>query len=225
MSDRLYPADIVENTVEYHLAKNSTKSQVIYIMVILGFMFAVISLPFIYVNVTVQGGGIIRPITEKAEIKALVSGRISDIFFTEGQMVYAGDTLLIIQSAKLISQYVLLDKQKKEIENYISDLEKLIKLKASYFKSSKYQGEYLKFKDQITQVKSKRKKAKRELDRIKVLLDQEFISEKEYDDKKYQYILVNNEYNVTVTNQLSIWKSDLSRYKSNLEDINSQIKK
>ncbi len=223
MNNKLYSTDIVESTVEYHLSKNSTKSQVIYIMVILGFMFAVISLPFIYVNVTVQGSGIIRPITEKAEIKALVSGRISDIFFTEGQMVYAGDTLLIIQSAKLISQHVLLDKQKKEIENYISDLEKLIKLKASYFKSSKYQGEYLKFKDQITQVKSKRKKAKRELDRIKVLLDQEFISEKEYDDKKYQYILVNNEYNVTVTNQLSIWKSDLSRYKSNLEDINSQI--
>lgn len=223
MSNKLYPTDIVESTVEYHLAKNSTKSQVIYIIVILAFVIAIVSLPFIYVNVTVQGVGIIRPVTEKTEVKALVSGKISDIYIKDGQNVQKGDTIIIIQSDKLTSQYLLLEKQKQEIENYIKDLETLIILKASIFKSDKYQGEYIKFKEQITQVKNKQKKAKRELDRIKILLEQEFISKKEYDDLKYQYTLVDNEYNVIVTNQLSIWKSDLSRYRSSLEDIKSQI--
>ncbi len=223
MSNKLYPTDIVENTVEYHLAKNSTKSQVIYITVILAFVIAIISLPFLYVNVTVQGNGIVRPVTEKTEVKALVSGRISGIFIKDGQIVQKGDTLIIIQSAKLTSQYSLLEKQKQETENYITDLKKLVILKASTFKSDKYQGEYFKFKDQIAQVKNKRKKAKRELDRNKVLLEQEFISKKEYDDLKYQYTLMDNEYNVTVTNQLSIWKSDLSRYRLSLNDLKSQI--
>ena len=54
-------------------------------------------------------------------------------------------------------------------------------------------------------------------------MEQEFISKKEYDDLKYQYTLTDNEYNVTVTNQLSIWKSDLSRYGSSLDDLKSQI--
>ncbi len=223
MSNKLYPAEIIESTVEYHLAKNSTKSQVIYITVILAFVIAIVSLPFIYVNITVQGSGIVRPVTEKTEVKALVSGRVSGIFIKDGQAVQKGDTMLIIQSAKLTSQYALLEKQKQENENYIADLKKLVILKASTFKSDKYQGEYFRFKDKITQVKNKRKKAKRELDRNKVLLEQEFISKKEYDDLKYQYTLADNEYNITVTNQLSIWKSDLSRYKPSLEDLKSQI--
>ena len=223
MRDRLYPTDIVEDTVEYHLAKNSTKSQVIFITVVLTLVIAIVSLPFIYVDVTVQGTGIIRPVTEKTEVKALVSGRISGIFVMDGQTVQKDDTLLIIQSATLASQYSLLEKQKQETEDYIADLEKLVILKASDFNSEKYQGEYFKFKEQITQVKNKRKKAKRELERNEVLLKQEFISKKEYDDLKYQYTLADNEYNVTVTNQLSIWKSELSRYRSSLEDTKSQI--
>jgi HlyD family secretion protein len=212
-----------EDTIEYHLSKNSTKSQIIYITIVLTFIIAVVLLPFIFVNVTVQGGGIIRPVTEKTEVKALVSGRIATIYISDEQQVFKGDTLLIIQSDKLSSQYALLQKQIQEKENFISDLDKLVMLKASTFKSSKYQGEYFKFKEQITQVKNKRKKAKRELDRNKVLLEQEFISKKEYDDLKYQYTLAQNDYNVTVTNQLSIWKSDLSRYKSSLHELKSQL--
>lgn len=223
MSNKLYTTDIVESTIEYHLEKNSTKSQIIYIVVILAFIMGIVSLPLIYVNVTVQGAGIVRPVTEKTEVKALVSGRISSIFIKDGQTVQKGDTIIIIQSAKLTSQYSLLEKQKQETENYIKDLEKLVILKASTFKSNKYQGEYFKFKEQIAQVKNKRKKAKQELDRNKTLLEQEFISKKEYDDLKYQYTLVDNEYNVIVSNQLSIWKSDLSRYRLSFEDTKSQI--
>lgn len=223
MNKEIYPKHIIECTTEYYLSKNSTKSQVIYITVVLAFIIAVVMLPFIFVNVTVQGSGIIRPVTEKTEVKALVSGRIATIYISDEQQVFKGDTLLIIQSDKLSSQYALLQKQIQEKENFISDLNKLVILKASTFKSSKYQGEYFKFKEQITQVKNKRKKAKRELDRNKVLLKQEFISKKEYDDLKYQYTLAQNDYNVTVTNQLSIWKSDLSRYKSSLHELKSQL--
>lgn len=223
MNKRIYPTYIIESLVEYHLAKNSTKSQVIYMIVILFFVIAIVLLPFIYVNVTVQGSGIVRPVTEKTEVKSLVSGRISNIYISNEQQVCKGDTLVIIQSDKLSSQHYLLKKQMKETKGFIADLEKLVILKASTFQSTKYHGEYLKFKEQITQVKNKRKKAKRELDRNKVLLKQEFISQKEYDDLKYQYTVADNEYHVTVTNQLSLWKSALTNYKSNLADLNAQL--
>src|SRR6056297_1200549 len=219
-----YTTDITENTVEYHLSRNSVKSQIIYIIVILAFILALVLLPYIYINVTVQGMGFIRPVTEKTEVKALVSGRISKIFISDGNRVCKDDTILILNSsAKFKSQYSLLMKRQKETNNYISDLEKLVVLKASTFKSGKYQGEYYKFKNQITQVKNKRRKIKRELERNQILLEQEFISKKEYDDLKYQYTLANNEYNITVSNQLSVWSSDLSRHRATLEEVNSQI--
>jgi len=219
----IYSKNFSEGTIEYLLSKNSTKSQVIYITVVLAFIVAMVLLPFIFVNVTVQGGGIVRPVTEKTEVKALVSGRVAKVFIVDAQQVFKGDTLLLIQSDKLNSQYAFIKKQITETEGFISDLEKLVILKASTFVSGKYQGEYLKFKKQITQVKNKRKKAKLELDRNEILLEQEFISRKEYNDLKYRYTLAQDEYEVTVTNQLSIWKSDLSRYRSTLEDLKSQL--
>lgn len=223
MSNKFYPADISEFTTEYHLSKNSTKSQVVYITVIFAFFIAMVLLPFIYVSVTVQGNGIIRPVTEKTKVKALVSGRISNVRIVDGQQVCKGDTLLIIQSDQLKSQFSLLQKEIQQKKDFISDLKKIVALKASTFKSEKYQGEYYKFKERITQVKSKRKKAKRELSRNKALFEQEFISQKKYDDLKYQYTIANDEYNVVVTSQLSLWKADLSRHKSTLEDLKSKL--
>ncbi|MCG8476538.1 MAG: HlyD family secretion protein, partial [Cytophagales bacterium] len=219
----LYPPDIIEQTTEYHLAKNTIRSQVIYLVVVVAFLAGIVSLPFIRVNVSMQSGGIVRPITEKTEVKALVSGRISHIFISNEQEVSKNDTLLSIQSDQLTSKYYFLDKQITETKDFISDLKKLVSLKATHFASTKYQGEYLKFKEQIRQAKNKRNKAEKELNRNKELLEHEFISKKDYDDLVYQHTLSENEYKVTVSNQLSLWKADLTRQKSNLADLKVQL--
>ena len=65
-------------------------------------------------NVTVQGVGIVRSVTEKTEVKALVSGRGANVFIENEQQVLEGDTVLIVQSDKLSSQRNLLQKQIKE---------------------------------------------------------------------------------------------------------------
>ena len=224
MKQNLYPESYMENLAEYYLARVSVKSQVIYIVVVLFFFIALLLLPLIHVRVTVQGKGIIRPFIEKTEIKALVSGKVSKINVLEGSFVQEKDTILLIEQDVVKSRVELLNKQKIESEKYINDLERIIHLDSITCESLKYQGEYYKFINQLNQIRSKRDKAKKELDRNKSLYLQEYVSRKEYDDLKYQYLQAQNEYNYCITNQLSIWKSDLSNYRATLAEINSNLR-
>ena len=104
MQNQLFPSEIIENSVEIHLHKNSTKSQIIYILIVLAIISAIISLPFINVTITVQGRGIIRPIAEKSEVTSLVSGIVTEITVKENQKVKKGDNLLSIKKDNLTNK-------------------------------------------------------------------------------------------------------------------------
>lgn len=54
----LLPNDWIENSIETYLYQHTTKSQKIYWVVLAAVILAFVSLPFIYVDVSVQGNGI-----------------------------------------------------------------------------------------------------------------------------------------------------------------------
>ena len=57
--------------IESLISCNKVKSRTIYITSVLAIITAIALLPIIKVTLSIQGRGIIRPITEKAEIKAI----------------------------------------------------------------------------------------------------------------------------------------------------------
>ncbi len=223
MQNQLFPSEIIDNSVEIHLHKNSTKSQIIYILIVLSIISAIISLPFIKVTITVQGRGIIRPITEKSEVTSLVSGIVTKITVKENQKVKIGDNLLSIKKDNLTNKINLNEYQQNNLENKIYDLEQLVKLKAKQFKSPVYYKEYIQFKNKIDENKNKQRKAKKELEKNKILFDEELICEKNYDEFKYNLSLLKNQYNLIVSNQLNKWQADLMQYKSNQLIINCKL--
>lgn len=61
----LLPNEFIENSIETYIYKHTTTSQKIYWVVLAAVTVALASLPFIYVDISVQGLGIIRPVAEK----------------------------------------------------------------------------------------------------------------------------------------------------------------
>ena len=55
---------------------------------------AIIALPFIYVDISVQGSGVVRPVTEKTEIKSAITELVDSVYVREGDRVNKGDVLL-----------------------------------------------------------------------------------------------------------------------------------
>ena len=46
-----------------------------------------IALPFIYVDISVQGSGVVRPVTEKTEITSYITELIDSVYVREGDQV------------------------------------------------------------------------------------------------------------------------------------------
>lgn len=75
----LLPPKWVENSIENYISQTTTKSQMIYWVVLAAIVLAFILMPFIYVDISVQSNGVIRPANEKTEIKATVSEIINEV--------------------------------------------------------------------------------------------------------------------------------------------------
>lgn len=65
----ILPPDWIENSIETYIYQHTTKSQAIYWVVLATIVLAFILLPFVYVDISIQSNGVIRPAIEKTEIK------------------------------------------------------------------------------------------------------------------------------------------------------------
>ena len=111
----------------YYLPRVTVRSQLIYTSVLLAVVICLAALPFIYVDVSVQAAGLIRPIAERSEIKSLVSGRIAAILVHENQPIRAGSTLIELQSDVVATKLRLIAAQQNEKQQSIHDLHMLLR--------------------------------------------------------------------------------------------------
>ena len=122
MSQQLHPAELIEYTTEAYLPQVSVKGQVIYIAVVLAALAALISLPFIRTEVSVQSAGIVRAKAERNELRPLIGGTISKVFVHENEAVTAGQPIFQLQTDITDSKLRLLRAQQAEKKLYINDL-------------------------------------------------------------------------------------------------------
>jgi membrane fusion protein, peptide pheromone/bacteriocin exporter len=209
-----------------HLHKNNSKSQIIYIITLVAVVLIAIFLPIIKINVSIQGTGIIRPVSEKTEVKIPYSEMVEKIFIKENQFVIKGSRLIQLNTRNLDAKLQFLNYQKQENENYLFDLDIITKKThpiITVFRSLIYKQEYLQYLQQIAELQNKKEKANKEYLRNKQLFENQVIPEKDFDDFHFQYITAQNEYKINIDNQLSKWQIDLSRYQELLSEIKSNI--
>ena len=216
----IIPSEFINDSVDSYIAKYSTTSQKIYWLVLIAIVVTIIALPFIYVDVSVQESGIIRPIAEKTEIRANITEFVDSIFVKEGQILNQGDTILMFRQSS--SDYQI-QYQKKRIYDYhahLSDLHILAKgEKPKLFSSGTRQQEYAFYIQQKNEYETNLGKAKKDLERAQQLFERKVVSEEEFEHYQYEY---NKAINVLASlrdNQLSKWQSDLNAYSNSLEEM------
>ncbi len=122
----IFPPEIINDTTESLFVKRSTKSNIIYLTVVLIIAAAIISLPFIYVEISTQARGIIRTPFENNQLQTAVYGEIIKINIVENMEVKKGDTLLVL-NAEHIQEQINRKKEKiKENTSFIEDIYSLL---------------------------------------------------------------------------------------------------
>lgn len=219
------PSEYIKDSIESYMAEYATTSQKIYWLVLIVVVATLIALPFIYVDVSVQESGFIRPMAEKTELKAAVTELVDSVFVKEGQRVYQGDTILMFRQSSPDYQIQYQQMRIRDFQEHISDLRILAKGgRPEIFRSGSRRQEYAFFIQQRNECETNLSKAAKDLDRSLQLFGRKVISEEEYESYQYEYARAKNELASLTDNRLSKWQSDLNDYSNSLEEIRMSMK-
>ena len=221
----IIPSDFIKDSVDSYIAKYSTTSQKIYWLVLVAIVATLIALPFIYVDVSVQEAGIIRPIAEKTEIRANITDLVDSIFVKEGQSLNQGDTILTFRRSSSDYQIQYQQKRINDFQAHLNDLYILAKGgKPDYFNSGTRQQEYAFYMQQKNEYETNLAKAKKDLERSQTLFDKKVVSEEEFEKYQHEFNKAANVLASLRDNQLSKWQSDLNVYSNSLEEMQMSMK-
>jgi Multidrug resistance efflux pump len=221
----LLPSELISNSIDAYISKHPTNSQKIYWVVLVAVVAAIVSLPFIYVDVSVQDVGIVRPAAEKTEIKSPITEFVDSIFINEGSKVNLGDTILTFRTNA--SNYKINYHQSRltDLQQHIHDLQYLSKgEKPKVFHSDTRRQEYLYFQKQKDEYETNMKKATKEYERNKSLFEKKVISEEDYDQYVFEYSKAENQLASLDDNQVSKWQTDLNSYINTYSEMSSNLK-
>jgi membrane fusion protein, peptide pheromone/bacteriocin exporter len=213
----LIPTESVQYTLESYFVKVTTRSRIIYWIIIGVIFFIIIILPFIYVDISVLARGFFQSDLEKQFINAPFDGRIIYSSILTGKQVNKGDTLLIIDSDAIREQKDILGKRISENDLSMRDLKMLTgmvpvagKFSILGINEPRYISEYASFSKQYLIQFQKLQKTESDYNRIKLLYDQKIIPDAEYENSLYSLNSEKENLNRIMLSQKASWQTDLS---------------
>lgn len=221
---QLFPVEVVQNSVQTWLPRVKVRTQVIYITVLVAILLTIISLPFIKVDVSVKAGGLVRPVTEKNELRAMAAGTIEEVLVTEGQKVQKGQVLLRLQEDVSKGRLIQANYELGQREAYIHDLRILSGGGGGGLQSPLYRQQYQRFQATLAEQSASLNKLKNDLDIFNKLYSDKVIAQKELHDKKFEYEKVQAVYNSTIQQQRSAWQEELGRYEMESSRLQADTK-
>lgn len=222
---QIFPKEILENTTEVFKFKHTSTSKIIYTILLLTISSALLLLPFVKVDVYTSVRGILKADEERISVGLIHSGRVLFSFVENNKNVMVGDTILIIEN-KIIDEKIQLSLgQIKEIKLFISDLANLTINNSKTFNllnSLKYQKEYMFYEQNLSELETRFKQKKNNLDRNQILVDKGVIAQAEFENIKFEYdVALSGIYQLKKQQQNS-WQADLTSYKNRLQEMKSE---
>jgi membrane fusion protein, peptide pheromone/bacteriocin exporter len=204
------------------------KTNYVYLVCVLFVLSAVSSLPFIRYDVSVRASGIIRPASERTEIRSMIAGLIETVCFREGQNVPANAVIFRLKQTELLTKGVLNTFETNERKEALHDLEilttasELNKSQLTGLRSPVYRQQLSRFLYQKDERETAFRKLKQER-RIDSLLDLDgLIARKELFDKAVEYERLQAVDKVFKDEQLNLWQQDLLRLRLELSQLEYQ---
>jgi len=200
------------------------KSGIIYISVLLFLLACIVALPLVRVSLSVQGRGIIRPVSELAEVRVIASAGVTAVYISEGSHVSGGDTLITLSSDEIDSQLDYRRQELKRYSVYISDLKLLTgETGHALCQTDLYKTEQGNFTKKLAGISSRIEKANQDITRQKKLYENMLISKKEFEDLLYYRDQLENEKKIFESSSLYKWEEELIKLCSERNDCLMQI--
>jgi membrane fusion protein, peptide pheromone/bacteriocin exporter len=227
----LIPFSISEYCLETYLIRITTKSRIIYWIIIVMIFLAIVILPFIYVDVSVQARGYFQSEIEKQVVYTPLQGKVIYTSIHSGVSVNKGDTLLIIDTESIMAMYASLEQRIAENKSSILDLENLTNIYLledqpvkNGLITQRYKAELANFINQWSIQFQKYEKKRSEHNRSEVLYHQEIIPKSEFENSLFILNSEKDNLNQILISQKSLWQNDLTMRKNDSVRLQADLK-
>lgn len=237
MSIPTYTIETINNTSVVYTARIKKTTQVIYLVILLLFVLAFVSLPLIKVNISVKGNGLLQSAIEKADLNIPVNGRLVYFKVKDNQKTTLGDTLLIIDGSSSNKQDLLVKGRQQEIALFIRDLHTLVRQanaedrSAPTLQSGQYFAIWQQYIQEIDNARIARDQAENTFNRYSKLYKKKMLSSAEYDKYDFEYkqasaalAMISRKYKAQWQTEINQLQNELRQLLSQQIDINEQKK-
>ncbi len=214
----LLPKEWSDRILASYLCKVSTRSKIIYWVIIIVIVTVLLCLPLIYVDVAVRSRGFFQSGIERQPILAPCNGKVVFSAISTGKSVARGDTLMVIGSEAITAELSSIEQRKKENNSSIDDLIKLLTIRLSDTKVSQvnlgthlYHAEYRSLARLIDLQAQSYHRQKSEFLRAKKLFEQKVISDAEYEAAYYAFRLEQQNLAQVLAQTIAKWELDLAQ--------------
>ncbi|MCE7055208.1 HlyD family secretion protein [Algoriphagus sp. AGSA1] len=213
---RIFPAEVIEFSLEGHFHRHHSRTSIIYQLVISSLVIGFVSLFFIRVTVSVNGIGILRPASERNTVKSPVNGRIDEVFVQENQFVKAGTVLFTLQADLLERQDGYVEEKQRELGKRIEDLNRLTgipreELPTLPLTTPLYMQQYNLYRQQLEEAELALTQAQVQYDRQKKLHQNKVIPDMEFEKDVFELEKAESQLRILHDRQVSQWQTELNR--------------
>jgi len=228
---RLYGGAYALTCAESFLTKRGRTRPYVYWTALVMCAGALVSLPIVHVDVTVQERGRVRPATERTAIVARTAGFISSIRVHDNDLVHAGDILLTLNAQGLQAKVDFNDSQRKVLNKELADLRYLLdrvgnkrSVLVSDLQTGQYISEYQKFDTDCRNANLKVDHTEREMNRNKQLLAIKVVAARDFEESSYQASAARVERETLNHQTLARWQTDRVQKEHELEQLESEAR-
>ncbi|MFV0312789.1 MAG: HlyD family secretion protein [Dysgonomonas sp.] len=219
---QLFPAGIMENTVQTHWTKRHSKSKIIYFIIIAGLVAVLVSLPFVYVDVSMQSRGTVRSVNENNTIQSAIYAEIARIEMYENKKVGQGDTLIWLRTDELDEQINRLLEKQMENGLFISDIDRLVNDSFSAI-TPKYKSELAQHRAELAEQDITLSQAQNEYAVSKELYEKGVEAKYDYQQTESRYKTAGSQKALVKQQQISNWQAEKTRLEYENKDLHSQL--
>ena len=201
------------------------RGTVLYWLILIIFFVTVLSLPFLKVDVSIQSNGVIRTLNQVSPIHSPITAQIKSLGVQENKLVYAGDTLVWLNSSGIDHELMHVDQQLKRYETFLRDLDQLLEFQQikPVVLSSLYQKEWADFKSDQNQKKRKLEKVRVEYNRSFRLYQDGVVPNVDFQEDSFRLQAAIDDLEVARTSQFANWEKDRKNYFQVVNELSAQL--
>jgi membrane fusion protein, peptide pheromone/bacteriocin exporter len=123
--DPIIPIELAPYTIESLQVARYTPIRWVYGWLLTGLIITLLALPLIEVDVSVSAPGIVRPATERVDLRTSISGTVETVLARENERVAAGQPLLMLQTLGIDERLARNRERLEDRAQVITDLRSL----------------------------------------------------------------------------------------------------